>query len=95
MNDTAATKGNMEVMQAYVDGKKIQMKQHGSDDVWLTVGGAPIWNWSGLEYRIRPQTVEEAANEYTDNKYPYECERAAIKYDFTEGVKWGRENPKD
>ena len=51
------TKKAIEIMQAYVDGKNIQVL---SDGEWLTFGGmgAPEWNFSERHYRVKPEPLE-------------------------------------
>lgn len=48
-------------MQAFEDGRIIQSK-YGSGSWCERVD--PVWNWKGFNYRIKPETVEEAAKEY-------------------------------
>ena len=45
------TKEAIRVMQAYVDGKEVQVK--GLLSVWMPAG-EPGWNWQLMEYRIKP-----------------------------------------
>ncbi len=43
-----------EVMAAYADGQAIQYRQkNASSHKWLDVD-APIWDWSSLDYRVKP-----------------------------------------
>ena len=49
------TKEAIEVMQAYVDGKDIEMDYNGT---WLH-NKSPLWRWGVFEYRIaEPKPVE-------------------------------------
>ena len=41
----------IEVMQAYVEGKKIQYSDNGRD--WK-VAGSPSWSWDCVKYRVKP-----------------------------------------
>jgi len=60
------TKKAIEVMQAYVDGEKVQVKvMHNSG--WQGYGkGAPMWNWEKVDYRIKPKPREVWINSYSD-----------------------------
>jgi len=44
------------VMQAFLDGKKLQAKTVGSNH-WQDVT-TPIWDWFGNDYRIKPEPKE-------------------------------------
>ena len=46
------TKEKIKVMQAYAEGKPIQVREIGDAD-WEDTN-CPIWNWHLLEYRIKP-----------------------------------------
>ena len=55
------TKEKMEVMQAYLDGKTIQIKYMNRND-WdgaiefnLNDKSEPDWNWVGFSYRVKPE----------------------------------------
>jgi hypothetical protein len=50
------TRERIEVMQAFVDGKEIQVRERGVDE-WESVSG-PSWNWYSNEYRIKPEPRE-------------------------------------
>lgn len=41
------------VMQAFADGKEIEVRPVGTDD-WVPAL-TPVWNWSCFEYRIKPE----------------------------------------
>jgi hypothetical protein len=47
------TKEAIRVMQAFVDGKEVEVKGMTSSLVWMPAG-APCWNWQMMEYRIKP-----------------------------------------
>lgn len=47
------TKEKIKVMQAYVDGKPIQIKIHAIDKDWRDSIN-PIWDWERCTYRIKP-----------------------------------------
>jgi hypothetical protein len=46
------TKKAIEVMQAFVDGKKIETKGPGEIHHWYEIGD-PSWNWLTVEYRVK------------------------------------------
>ncbi len=50
------TKEKIEVMQAYLNGKKIQFKEI-ADDTWedCSYRFEPDWNWSVFRYRVKPE----------------------------------------
>lgn len=48
------TKKAIEVMQAYVDGKHIQARGIGRNDIWGEVIN-PMWDFDTFEYRIKPE----------------------------------------
>ena len=50
------TKEKIEVMQAWLDGKTIEIA-HPRDDIWHEVAGEPNWNWGYNNYRIKPEEV--------------------------------------
>lgn len=49
------TKEAIAVMQGYVDGKRIQWRHAGCDDVWKDCSNEPSWAFSASEYRIAPE----------------------------------------
>ena len=44
----------IEVMQAFDDGKAIQISQHSYPDVWHD-DGCPGFNWYACDYRVKPE----------------------------------------
>ena len=60
------TKEKIEVMKAYAEGKKIQVREIGAKD-WSNWGLSlePDWNWLGFDYRIKP---EEKYRPYKDTE---------------------------
>ena len=100
--DTSTTAGKIAVMQAYEDGKEVQVRDASSCVVgWGKIfHNPPKWSWHDSDYRIKPQTVEEAAKAHVE-RWGIICadekislEKAAIN-DFKAGVKWRDENPKE
>jgi hypothetical protein len=53
MTTLAETKRRIAVMQAWVDGKKIQYSAGGSFD-WQACTN-PVWGWGKFDYRIAPE----------------------------------------
>ena len=51
----AQTEAAIKVMQAYVDGEKIESSVNAR--IW-SVHSAPNWNWEVCNYRIKPKPVE-------------------------------------
>ena len=92
-------KYRIEVMQACVGGKRIEAKYKGTDS-WFSIEN-PDFNWSGLSYRVAPETKEEAAHEvskrmtalFQPESFIY-CEledyKDTIERVFMEGVEWQR-----
>lgn len=52
------TKQMIEVMQAFVDGKKIEYSIVGRND-WIRANCVPVWAWDRCEYRIAPEPKKE------------------------------------
>lgn len=53
------TKEKIEVMQAYLDGKKIELKGEKCVDGWSVWSSGELnWNWEDNEYRIKKELVE-------------------------------------
>lgn len=52
------TKEKIEVMKAYAEGKKIQIRDRGLR-VWTDWGLSlePDWNWGSYDYRIKPDST--------------------------------------
>lgn len=49
--DIEQTKKAIEVMQAFVDGKEIEVRCAGYEH-WSPICVDPLWNWSEFDYRI-------------------------------------------
>ena len=58
--DTSTTAGKIQVMQAHADGKIIQVRV---DRAGGWVEKEPRWNWTSIDYRIKPQTLHQAAQD--------------------------------
>ena len=88
--DTSTTAGKIEVMQAFIDGKGIEGKAI-VNDKWIRISPS-TWDWKNLDYRIAPQTVEEAARESGRERF-YETndQYEAHMSGFVRGSKWKKE----
>lgn len=42
------------VMQAWVDGKEIEVKSKGYQNGWINAEG-PCWDWKTYDYRVKPE----------------------------------------
>lgn len=91
--DTRATVGMIAVMQAFEDGKVIQYRDNSGMPFEVITEGMQLWDWPDCDYRIKPQTVEEASLEYVKDVMTPEC--YAIKDGFKAGAKWREENLKE
>jgi hypothetical protein len=51
--DKNQTTAAIEVMKAFLEGKKIECRTRGKDR-WYSVGAMdmPLWNWENVEYRV-------------------------------------------
>lgn len=73
--DKEQTKACIEVMQAYVDGKEIQLRANPHNEWLLT--NSPLWDWAAWEYRIKPAPKIIYVNEYVDYVSAYLMEKDA------------------
>ncbi len=93
--DTSITAGKIQVMQDFnVNGKKVQRRPH-DEERWSNVI-VPSWNWGTCDFRLIPQTVEEAAIEHSLDRTTAPLSSNPTKREsFKAGVKWRDENQKD
>ena len=56
------TKEQIEVMQAFIDGKEIEFKKRFQSDNYRTVN-TPDWDFLNFEYRIKPSEPVDAVND--------------------------------
>lgn len=50
------TKEMIAVMQAYADGKMLQVfSLYGNKEKWQDVSVQPTWDWSHFDYRVKPE----------------------------------------
>lgn len=64
------TKEMIAVMQAYVDGKNIEIKHKLGDSWSYTNGGLPNWNWYAVDYRVR-QTQDTIDKNHITSEYKF------------------------
>jgi hypothetical protein len=61
---TQETERVIAVMQAFVDGKQIQVRHRHDDPIWHNVrhacGITPAWDWTHHEYRVEPEPEKKA-----------------------------------
>lgn len=51
------TNDMIKVMQAYLDGKKLEVANR-NDNNWSKLIGKPLWDWSKYEYRIEKKKLK-------------------------------------
>ena len=60
--DTSTTKGKIEVMQAWFDGKNVQYEGRLTGELFtltpLSDGNEPVWSWGDTKYYIKPQSLK-------------------------------------
>lgn len=65
------TKEMIKVMQAYEDGAEIEFRVL-AGSVWHScVTSGPEWDWSSIDYRVKPKHREVWVNEYPDGNRTY------------------------
>ena len=84
--DTSTTEGKIAVMQAYNDGRAIQYKTGCTNWEGCTFG-VPSWEWGYADYRIKPETVEEAAKIYDPRLEDF----STFENAFKAGAEWQKE----
>ena len=96
--DTSTTAGKIEVQQAWVNRKPVCYKPNLIDE-WrdLDPTTEPVWAWETADYKLRPQTVEEAITEWLVNNLwtSLSTKDEAYTFGFENALKWRDENPKD
>ena len=70
------TKRKIEVMQAYVEGKKIQVKACGASE-WRDCILEPEWDWVSCEYRVKPEEQYRPYKDYHEMVDDF-CERFGV-----------------
>ena len=91
--DTITTAGKVAVMEAEESGKEIEATRYDPNGWFDPL--AISWNWSKFNYRIKPQTLHQAAREsieYNSEHTQYvDGYHAGAKF----GAKWQREQDND
>jgi len=73
------TQEKIKIMQAFVDGKVIQVTARGGDWVDMSQLDNPGWNWHGCTYRIKPESKVIWVNEGEVNMYVFSTEEEACR----------------
>lgn len=95
--DTSTTAGKIAVMGECMKGNAIQQKYNSNSSAWAETDyykGTIIWNWAAFDYRIKPKTLQEAAEEYFKNSYmnSEHQHKNSIINDFKKGAQWQKDN---
>jgi hypothetical protein len=73
------TEDKIKVMQAHLDGAKIEVRDRNTYDPWR-LAITPVWDWYHYEYRVKPEPREFYINIYAGHTgYPYPTKDAADK----------------
>lgn len=81
------TQEKIAIMQAFIEGKKIETCLVGTDD-WVPTS-YPIWDWLAYDYRIkhmpklRPYTFEELQAEMAKGKISVKIKSEGINHIYT------------
>lgn len=70
------TRQQIEIMQAYLDGKTIQYQVH--NDGWKDVVGEPVWTWVVNNYRVKPDDIRPKTWEEFCKTHPIQKGEAYI-----------------
>ena len=65
------TEYKIRVMQAFLDGEKVQCRRLMSSKPWCPAGPCPSWAWADYDYRIKPEPRAVYVNEYADGDFSY------------------------
>lgn len=94
------TKEKIVVMQAYDEGKQIQIKDGGYDD-WSDWNAdyEPNWDWQQFKYRIKPEepiyrpyeSIDEMVEDYCDKSGELRLARLSMPYIWVKykNKRWG------
>lgn len=84
------TKDKIQIMQAWVDGKKIEMcnfNDRNNDNKWMDCND-PDWTWGVVDYRIKPEPREWRLG-FDENGAFRDCRLAdEPSYRFSVGLKY-------
>lgn len=67
-NRHKSAREHIEVMQAYLDGAKIELRRRDALHAGWQEVLEPRWDWQNLEYRVKPEPREFWANIYPDGQ---------------------------
>lgn len=70
------TKEKIAVMQAYVDGNKIQISEHGAEK-WVDCLVDPSYDWVHCDYRVKPEEKYRPYKDYHEMVEDF-CERFGV-----------------
>ena len=65
---TTSTMEKIKVMLAFDEGKQIQYRSVNHIEVPWQDCNAPLWDWYGLNYRIKPQTPRKFTQWFLDTE---------------------------
>jgi len=91
--DTSRTSGKILLMTAELEGKEIQVEYFHNKGLWCKVL-QPTWDWRRANYRIKPQTVKEAAAEIVkkvNSNVPDLYCGVSYREGFIKGAQWQKE----
>jgi len=92
--DTSTTTGKIKVQQAWFDRKNVQYKLR-IGERWkdLHPNTEPVWDWGTIDYKLVPQTVEEAAEEFNKSSPSVSGLNSNewVKQYFIAGAEWQKE----
>lgn len=86
--DTKTTAGKIAVMQAFEDGKHIEAYKNDNFGWTGPVNFQPLWRWGEFDYRIKPQTVQDAAEQFIRSKADVKFSKNSIHFGFVAGAEW-------
>lgn len=91
--DTSTTAGKIAVMQAAIDGENIELCFLGRDGCWTDLNERGTqWNWDEYDYRVEPQTIEEAAEASAKDSGHKHTELNSHHYNgFLKGAQWQKD----
>lgn len=90
-NVEKTTKEKIAVMQAFVDGKPIEICEVGGN--WISLhpdwkGQEVCWNWEEYDYRVAPPKPKEIwVNEYPSYLVVHHAKDAALKNAFPDATR--------
>jgi len=95
--DTSTTAGKIEIQQAYINGECILAKAYSDGSIiQLDKTREPAWSWNTVQYYIKAQTVEEAAESWCKSPCPDVWDTLTLNerltIGFIKGAQWQKEN---